>query len=716
MDESLLRALQSNGIRYDLDKIEHAYKVAEEAHRGQKRDSGDDYISHPVNVAIILTEYGSDTESIVAALLHDTIEDTVVTLPQVKKMFGGEVAELVDGVTKLGKIPYSSKEEQQIETLRKMFLAMAKDIRVILIKLADRLHNIRTLGFRAPEKQRLTALETMEVYAPLAHRLGMQKMKHELEDLSIKYLDPYGYNAIVEQMAGCRETDERLFSSVEKQLRSRLDTGGKKIHIESRVKHIYSIYRKMYQSGKSFSEIYDLYAIRVIVDTVTECYNVLGVVHDLFKPIPGRFKDYISTPKQNMYQSLHTTVIGKEGIPLEVQIRTWDMHNTAELGIAAHWKYKSGIFGKTTIDAKLGWVREFLEIQKESTEPEEFFRTFKIDFFADEVFVFTPSGDVITLPQGATPIDFAYRIHSDIGNKMTGAKVGGKQVDFSFPLSNGDIVEITTSNASTGPKRDWLKIAKTSEARNKIRQWFKREKRDENIKTAREDMEKELRRNGIFVNEAEKQQLLAPILEKQNLSLDEFYNSIGYGGLTIAKFMPRLKEEYAKLRGDEDETPVFNESRAENEKKISNNIIVEGVDDCLTRLARCCSPLPGDKIVGFITRGYGVSIHKADCPNIINCPEGSGDRIVRARWDTAKGDFPVNIAIHGRRRIGLVADVTAELANMHILINGLTAKELKDGTSIVIMNIDVQSAEHLQLIINKISKTAGVEKVERSGV
>ncbi|MBQ3824383.1 MAG: bifunctional (p)ppGpp synthetase/guanosine-3',5'-bis(diphosphate) 3'-pyrophosphohydrolase, partial [Clostridia bacterium] len=378
--------------------------------------------------------------------------------------------------------------------------------------------------------------------------------------------------------------------------------------------------------------------------------------------------------------------------------------------------YKSGIFGKTTIDAKLGWVREFLEIQKESTEPEEFFRTFKIDFFADEVFVFTPSGDVITLPQGATPIDFAYRIHSDIGNKMTGAKVGGKQVDFSFPLSNGDIVEITTSNASTGPKRDWLKIAKTSEARNKIRQWFKREKRDENIKTAREDMEKELRRNGIFVNEAEKQQLLAPILEKQNLSLDEFYNSIGYGGLTIAKFMPRLKEEYAKLRGDEDETPVFNESRAENEKKISNNIIVEGVDDCLTRLARCCSPLPGDKIVGFITRGYGVSIHKADCPNIINCPEGSGDRIVRARWDTAKGDFPVNIAIHGRRRIGLVADVTAELANMHILINGLTAKELKDGTSIVIMNIDVQSAEHLQLIINKISKTAGVEKVERSGV
>ncbi len=716
MDESLLRALQSNGIRYDLDKIEHAYKVAEEAHRGQKRDSGDDYISHPVNVAIILTEYGSDTESIVAALLHDTIEDTVVTLPQVKKMFGGEVAELVDGVTKLGKIPYSSKEEQQIETLRKMFLAMAKDIRVILIKLADRLHNIRTLGFRAPEKQRLTALETMEVYAPLAHRLGMQKMKHELEDLSIKYLDPYGYNAIVEQMAGCRETGERLFSSVEKQLRSRLDTGGKKIHIESRVKHIYSIYRKMYQSGKSFSEIYDLYAIRVIVDTVTECYNVLGVVHDLFKPIPGRFKDYISTPKQNMYQSLHTTVIGKEGIPLEVQIRTWDMHNTAELGIAAHWKYKSGIFGKTTIDAKLGWVREFLEIQKESTEPEEFFRTFKIDFFADEVFVFTPSGDVITLPQGATPIDFAYRIHSDIGNKMTGAKVGGKQVDFSFPLSNGDIVEITTSNASTGPKRDWLKIAKTSEARNKIRQWFKREKRDENIKTAREDMEKELRRNGIFVNEAEKQQLLAPILEKQNLSLDEFYNSIGYGGLTIAKFMPRLKEEYAKLRGDEDETPVFNESRAENEKKISNNIIVEGVDDCLTRLARCCSPLPGDKIVGFITRGYGVSIHKADCPNIINCPEGSGDRIVRARWDTAKGDFPVNIAIHGRRRIGLVADVTAELANMHILINGLTAKELKDGTSIVIMNIDVQSAEHLQLIINKISKTAGVEKVERSGV
>ncbi|MBQ2945666.1 MAG: bifunctional (p)ppGpp synthetase/guanosine-3',5'-bis(diphosphate) 3'-pyrophosphohydrolase [Clostridia bacterium] len=716
MLEILMKALRANGIKYDFEKIERAYRLAEEAHKGQKRESGDDYISHPVNVAVILSEYGSDTEAIVAALLHDTVEDTEVALDSIKKGFGKEVAELVDGVTKLGKIPYSSKEEQQIETLRKMFLAMAKDIRVILIKLADRLHNVRTLQYRSPEKQRSVALETMEVYAPLAHRLGMQRMKHELEDLSIKYLDNYGYNHIVEQMANCKEIGNNLFSSVKRQIRNRLEIGGKTIHIESRVKHTYSIYRKMYMGNKDFSEIYDLYAIRIIVDTVTDCYNVLGVIHDLFKPIPGRFKDYISTPKQNMYQSLHTTVIGKEGIPLEVQIRTWDMHNTAELGIAAHWKYKSGIFGKSDADAKLGWVREFLEIQKDSTEPEEFFRTFKIDFFADEVFVFTPSGDVITLPLGATPIDFAYRIHSDIGNKMVSARVGGKPVEFSFQLSNGDIVEITTSAASSGPKRDWLKIAKTSEARTKIRQWFKRECREENIKTAKEELDKELRRNGIFVKDNEKIILYTPILEKMNLSLDEFYNSIGYGGLYISKIMPRLKDEYNKLRGSEleaEELPVA--SQAKQSKKLAQNIVVEGVSDCLTRLAKCCSPLPGDDIVGFITRGYGVSIHKADCPNVINCSDDTAERLVRARWDSEKGDFTVNIAIIGENRIGLMADISSQLAAMRINIHNLSAREQKDGSTLTLLTIDVNSAEHLQLILNKLSRISGVYSVERSG-
>lgn len=714
MLDVLMKSLRASGLKYDYEKIEKAYKLAEAAHKDQKRESGDPYISHPVNVAVILSEYGSDTEAIVAALLHDTVEDTDISLAEIKKTFGADVAELVDGVTKLGKIPYSSKEEQQIETLRKMFLAMAKDIRVILIKLADRLHNIRTLGYRIPEKQRQTALETMEVYAPLAHRLGIQKMKHELEDLSIKYLDPFGYNHIIEQMQNCREIGDNLFSSVKRQLRSRLEIGGKTIHVESRVKHIYSVYRKMYMGNKSFSEIYDLFAIRIIVDTITDCYNVLGVVHDLFKPIPGRFKDYISTPKQNMYQSLHTTVIGKEGIPLEVQIRTWDMHNTAELGIAAHWKYKSGIFGKTSVDTKLGWVRDFLEIQKTSTEPEDFFRTFKIDFFADEVFVFTPTGDVITLPLGATPIDFAYKIHSHIGNKMTAAKVNGKPVEFSFTLSNGDIVEITTT-ANSFPKRDWLKIAKTSEARNKIRQWFKKECRDENIKTAKEELDRELRRNGIFVKDDEKAALLKPVCEKHNLSEDELYNSIGYGGITISKIMPRLKDDYVKMRGkEEEEQDIFTETLSRNEHKISSNICVEGLDDCLTRLAKCCSPLPGDKIVGFITRGYGVSIHKADCPNVINCSEENAKRLVRAKWDVKNGEFPVNIAITSKRRIGLVADVTAALAAMHIVIHGLTAREHKDGDSLTIINIDVNSAEHLNYIISKLSRIEGVETAERS--
>lgn len=713
---NLIKQLSKGNTKYDYDKITLAFHTACLAHEGQKRESGEPYITHPVAVAMILSEYELDTDSIIAAILHDVIEDTETTYKTIKKDFGSDIAELVEGVTKLGKIPYTSKEEQQVENLRKMFLAMAKDIRVILIKLADRLHNMRTLSSLSDIKRREKSLETMEVFAPLAHRLGMQKMKHELEDISLKYLDPIGYKTIEDNLSAKMQERELLLQGIKLRIIRRLEEAEIKYHFEGRVKQVYSIYRKMYSLNRSFEEIYDLYAVRIIVENVTECYNVLGVIHDLFKPIPGRFKDYISTPKPNMYQSLHTTVIGREGIPFEVQIRTWQMHKTAEFGIAAHWKYKRGLFGRDSQDEKLNWVRQLLEIQNEAQEPEDFMRTLKIDMFDDEVFVFTPNGDVINLPAGATVIDFAYAIHSAVGNRMNGAKVNGKIVEFTYNVQNGEIVEIITTGASHGPSRDWLKIAKTSEARNKIRQWFKKEKREENIQSGKDDLEKELRRNGVVINnDTLREQVFEPTLTRLGIkNITELYAAIGYGGITITKILPKLRDEFLKLtRTTQEEQPAETVSPP-RKSKTPSGVIVEGLDNCLVKMAQCCGPLPGDHIIGFVTRGFGVSVHKTDCVNIKNLGVEETKRLIGVHWDIEEEEsFLAALNIKAMNRLGLAADITTQLAAMRVMINGLNARESKDGMGIFVVTISVKGLEHLNSVIARLSKIKGVIDITR---
>ncbi|MBC8536766.1 RelA/SpoT family protein [Feifania hominis] len=717
---NLLEKLNDSDYPYDVGVITRAYELAERAHEGQKRVAGEPYITHPISVAEILVDMGMDTDCVAAALLHDVVEDTDITLADVRKQFGANIAGLVDGVTKLGKIPYTSKEEEQVENLRKMFLAMARDIRVIIIKLADRLHNMRTLSSMPPQKQRDKALETMEVFAPLAHRLGMQRVKIELEDISLRYLDPIGYAEIEGDLTAKKAESLDFLGTCMQKIRELL--AREKIEdfqVDGRVKSIYSIYRKMYSQNKTIDEIYDLYAIRVIVGTINECYNVLGLIHDLYKPIPGRFKDYISTPKPNMYQSLHTTVIGREGIPFEVQIRTWEMHQTAEYGIAAHWKYKDGVEKKSGFDNKVEWVRHLLEIQGTAADPEDFMRTFKIDLFSDEVFVFTPNGDLINLPSGATVIDFAYAIHSAVGNKMIGAKVNGKMVQLDYQVENGEIVEIITSNSGKGPSRDWLKIAKTSEAKNKIKQWFKKEKREENIERGREELDAALKKQNITLP-ADRDELLASIARRVGITgVEELYASIGYGGITVNRILPRIREECNRnIKPSADEILAsIPESARPQPTKSTSDVIVEGIDNCLIKYARCCNPLPGDDIIGYITKGYGISVHRTDCVNVRSSLKAGteNDRWLRVYWNTNKAaSFQASLQILASKRYGLLADITTVLANLKVQIHALNARETQDGFSVIHVTVDVRDVEHLRSVVHKLEAVESVVKIKRS--
>ena len=716
----------------DTKRLFDAFTYADNAHSSQLRKDGSPYITHPLAVAEIVADLELDTDSIIAALLHDTIEDTEATHEDIAKRFGTPVADLVEGVTKLTRVQYTSKEEEQMENLRKMLMAMAKDIRVILIKICDRLHNMRTMEYQSPRKQREKALETMEIYAPIAHRLGMQRIKWELEDTSLKYLDPIGYQEIADELAARSSAHEEFMASIQKKIEDRLAEEGIKCTVYGRVKHIYSIYRKMYAQNKTLDEIFDLYAFRVIVDDISECYNVLGCIHDLFRPVLGRFKDYIGTPKPNGYQSLHTTVIGREGIPFEVQIRTQEMHNTAEYGIAAHWKYKQGMANeKLGTEEAFEWVRKLLENQQD-TDAEEFVRTLKVDMFADEVFVFTPRGDVINLPAGATPIDFAYSIHSAVGNKMTGAKVNGRMVPFDTPLKNGDIVEVITSKSAHGPSRDWMNICKSNEARNKIRQWFKKEKREENIATGRASFEAELKRAGITLAQITAEDALPFILKKVRFnSLDELYAAIGYGGMTAAKSVVRIKDELTRLGRVKEEkaaaeraasevvypaSPAPAPGQVKTPRKSESGIVVEGLDNCLVKFAKCCTPVPGDPVVGFITRGFGVSVHRADCPNAApekRRPEEAG-RWVNVAWVGGEQTaYPTSLEISAKDRDCLAMDVTMALSSAKVKVDSFSARAMPDGYAAVSIVLEVKDRDELNNVINKLGQISGVYQVKR---
>ncbi len=718
--EDLLLAMQQSDKLYETDKIEKAYRLAEQAHEGQFRLSGEPYIVHPLSVAAILLELGMDTDCLCAALLHDVVEDTDVTLEMVRKKFGYDVALMVDGVTKIRKIQFSTREEKQSENIRKMLLAMSEDIRVIIIKLADRLHNMRTLSSKNERRQREISLETMEIYAPIAHRLGIRGVKEELEDLSLRYLDPVGYREIENALALKKADREKFIEEIKGRISRRLKDYGMETHIEGRVKSIYGIYRKVYMMGKSMEELYDIYAVRIIVNTVIECYNILGIIHDLFRPIPNRFKDYISTPKPNMYQSLHTTVIDKEGIPFEIQIRTWDMHYTAEFGIAAHWKYKAGIQGKDRLEERLAWVRHIIENQQEAEGAEDIVKNIKTDLAVDDVFVFTPKGDVKSLPVGSTIIDFAYAIHTAVGNRMIGAKVDGRMVPLDYQVKTGQIVEILTSKSEGAPNRNWLSIAKTSEARNKIRAWFKKERREENIAEGKAEFDRELRRNLIHLEGEDYQKLLDTLVKRHHReNTDDFFAAIGYGGILLSKIMPRIKEDYTRqqkalLESQQAAAGVVKTTPT----KSSSGVIVEGIDNCLVKFAQCCNPLPGDDIIGFITRGYGVSVHKRDCVNVAASMSDPAqkDRWIDVRWaDDRVSSFRSTLDIVARNETGILANINLALANMRVPLHEFNARELKNGNCNILATISTQGLEHLSSIIQKLGKVPGVLSVERSG-
>lgn len=727
--EDLMKALKESNRPYDFEMITQAYHYAEKAHEGQMRQSGDPYITHPIAVAQILLELGMDTETICAGLLHDVVEDTSSTLDDIKKLFGADVSLMVDGVTKLTKLNYSTKEQRQAENVRKMLLAMAKDVRVIIVKLSDRLHNMRTGEYWKEYKRREKALETMEVYAPLADRLGIRSIKEELEDISLRFLDPVAYAEIERLLKLKKEERENFLTTIQQKIRDRLEKEHMKFFLQSRVKSIYGIYRKVYMQGRNFDEIYDVYAVRVIVDTMYECYAVLGLMHDAFTPIPKRFKDYISTPKANMYQSLHTTVLDREGIPFEIQIRTWDMHNTAEYGIAAHWKYKAGIEKKDKLEERLAWVRQLLEEQQDSGDAQDIVRSIKSDIAPEECFVFTPKGDVINLPIGSTVIDFAYAIHSEVGNRMIGAKVDGRIVSLDFKLETGMIVEIITSkNPGNGPSRDWLKIVKTSEARTKIRAWFKKERREENIITGKEELEREFKRNLINVPEEDYEQFILGFAHRQHINtVDDFYAAIGYGGVLLSRLMPRVKEEFQKIyrSAAEEEKAAAAQQNIQTAKKLTGKpiggVIIEGLDSCLVKFARCCNPLPGEPIIGFITRGYGVSIHKQDCVNVRNSPKENEGRWVRAEWASStpapneKFKQIIDITSQPQQNATLIADVTIMLCNMHIPIHGLIAKESSDKSSLMLqLTVEVNGIDQLNNLLNSLRGLRGVEDVRRT--
>ncbi len=715
----MVDAIQKYNPTVDMNRINAAYEYAAEKHKDQKRKDGSPYIIHPLAVAAIVAEIGLDCDAMMAALLHDCIEDTDASFEDISRRFGRTVAELVEGVTKLTRVQYSSMEEEQMENLRKMFMAMSKDIRVILIKIADRLHNTRTLEFQTPAKQKSKSLETMEIYAPLAHRLGMQKIKWELEDTSLKYLDPIGYDQIMQSLSEKEEEAKTFMASIQQIISDRLDEAGIKHTIYGRIKHIYSIYRKMFEQKKALTEVYDLYAFRVIVDDIADCYNVLGHVHDLFNPVPGRFKDYISTPKPNMYQSLHTTVIGKLGIPFEVQIRTWEMHQTAEYGIAAHWKYKQNGVGNGE-EQSFEWVRRLLENQQD-TEAEDFIHSFKVDMFDDEVFVFTPKGQVISLPSGSTPIDFAYAIHSEVGNHMVGAKINSRIVNYDTTLANGDIVEIITSKSAKGPSRDWLKLCKSNQARNKIKQWYKRERREENIQRGKQSFESELKHLGISPSILQNDELLSVVLNKVAFdSLDDMYAAIGYGGLTALKAVNRVREELIRAnRAVPKESAVKVQSKPVPQKKSRHSdsgIIVEDLDNCMIKFSRCCTPVPGDDIVGFITRGYGVSIHRRDCPNAAGAasPEDSG-RWVKVAWaeDGLADHFSTTLEIDSADRDGLFLDIATILSGMKLKVSELSARSLPGGKSVTVATFEVKNSTELNTVRQKLLNVQGVTAIRR---
>ncbi|MFU0783959.1 MAG: (p)ppGpp synthase/hydrolase, HD superfamily [Thermoanaerobacterium thermosaccharolyticum] len=698
----------------DINLIFKAYDYALKAHEGQYRNSGEPYIVHPVEVAMILTNLELDVSTIASGLLHDVIEDTSITYDDIKNEFGQEIADLVDGVTKLGMIEYKSKVEQQAENMRKMLIAMAKDIRVIMIKLADRLHNMRTLKYLSEEKQKEKAQETLEIYAPIAHRLGMSMIKWELEDLSLRYLHPDDYYSLVEKVAKKRKEREESIKELIDKLKEKLNEIGIKAEVDGRPKHFYSIYKKMKQQNKTFEQIYDLMAVRVIVNTVKDCYGTLGAVHTLWKPMPGRFKDYIAMPKPNMYQSLHTTVIGPKGEPFEIQIRTWDMHRTAEYGIAAHWKYKEGKSVEDEFDAKLSWLRQLLEWQRELKDAKEFMETLKIDLFTDEVYVFTPKGDVISLPAGSTPIDFAYSIHTEIGHRLNGAKVNGKIVPIDYELKNGDIVEIlTTTNSDRGPSRDWLQIVKSSQAKNKIRQWFKKEKREENIERGEEIFYRELKRHGIQQSQL-KGDIMESVLRKLNMhSEEDLFAAIGFGGLALNQIIPRIKEELKQIESEDKKqsTPIV---EIKKKPKIGGmGVIVKGEDNVMVRFSKCCSPVPGDEIVGYVTKGRGVSIHRKDCPNIKDYVYDK-NRIVEVEWDQGKNiAYQADIQIMANDRYGLLTDVTSILADIKISVRAVNARTTKDNVAIINLTLEITSREQLEKIMNKLKALDGVTDVYR---
>ena len=713
--EALRHDLIASGRAYDFDMIDHAYQLASAAHATQFRRSGEPYICHPISVAQLLVELGMDSESVAAALMHDVAEDTPVTIDEIRQKFGSEVALLVDGVTKLTQIKFSNVEDRKAENLRKMLLAMSQDVRVMIIKLCDRLHNMRTGDAWPEQKRRDKALETMEVYAPIAHRLGISNIKEELEDRSLQYLDPVGYNMIRSLL---NKHGDDFLNDICATIQEHLEQNG--IHgatIRHRVKSIYGIYRKMYMQNKDFEEIYDIYAVRIIIDTVAECYTALGLIHDMYHPLPNRFKDYISTPKPNGYQSLHTTVIGREAIPFEVQIRTREMDRNAEYGIAAHWKYKAGITAASSdrLDERLAWVRQLLESQRSSIDATDLLSDIKSDLLPEEVFAFTPRGDVINLPAGATVIDFAYAIHSAVGNRMIGAKVNNRIVPIDHQVVTGEIIEIITGPENRGPSRDWLNIVKTSEAKNKIRNWFKKERRDENIAEGKDAFEKELRRNLMVIPPEQYDEFMSNLARRNHCnSVDEMYAAIGYGGLQLARILPKLKEEYTRLKATEPKPlPTVDIKRVHS----SDGVVVEGIDNCPIKFAKCCSPLPGDDIIGFVTRGFGVSIHKRDCANVqqsMKDPENAA-RWVKAYWaDDAKEDYKATLELYCMDRANLLSDVALALGDMRVPIYSLSARAADQGRARMSLTVGIMNTVHLNNVVARLKKVKDVLTVTRN--
>ena len=725
MIETLLRKIKENGNNVDVDLIIRAFEFAKEAHKDQKRESGEPYITHPLDVAIILTEFGMDTSTIVAGLLHDVLEDTDCTYEEMSKLFSEEIANLVNGVTKLGKFEYKTKEEQQADNVRKMLLAMAKDIRVIIIKLADRLHNMRTLKYKKKKEKRIkTAQETLDIYAPLAHRLGMSKIKWELEDLSFRYLHETEYYDLVKAISEKRVEREEYIKKIIQELRENLESSGIDSDIDGRPKHFYSIYRKMVTKHKTIEEIFDLTAIRILVNSVKDCYGVLGSVHTIYKPIPGRFKDYIAMPKPNMYQSLHTTVIGPQGKTFEIQIRTFDMHKTAEYGIAAHWKYKEGDTSENNsnkdFEKKLVWLRDMLEWQKETSDAEEFIQDFKIDLFSDEIFVFTPKGVVINLAGGSTPIDFAYRIHTDVGNKCTGAKVSGKIVPLDYKLKTGEIVEIITSSNSKGPSMSWLNIAKTNQAKAKIRSWFKKAKKEENILKGKEILEKELKKQGIHFNDIAKGENYEKIKKRNNIHcMEDIYSAIGHGLINVSNFISKLKEDneiHVVTKEEINKTieEQIQKSERKNKKDNSFGITVKGESNVMVRFARCCNPVPGDEIMGYITKGRGVSVHRKDCSNLKSLIESDSEKVVEVSWGVDKGAYYIaELRVKAEDRMGILQDVMSVITEININLIGLNAYSTKGNEAYVDIKVKIISKEQLNILMKKLSNINDVIDVFR---